>query len=333
MKDLNPRRLIATWSVGVLIGTALVALTSPLFVRSYLPLTFNPARGVRAMPAGADYRWRSEGYATTRIGPLGMPGKTSISDPRSGIMRIALWGDSQAEGVCLPDDQKLFAQIERHSTGPLEVFPFAQSGDDASDWITQIPLIEPELAIDMHVILIADLPDLLVSADRSPQSDTNQLIAKLPAFLIQSIRNLIMDSSGTTIRKLRFSVGPVVSDTKQSAGISALVTDDAWAKSIDLLRSTSDKAIWIVYAPPSPQIAYGIASFNDGAAAMYEVVQQIAERRGIETVNAHHALSESARAGRWPHGFQNGQIGTGHLNSAGYAVIAQTFLAAIESEN
>jgi hypothetical protein len=333
MTDLHGRRLIARWLIGAVVGTALIAVTSPLFVRSYLPATIDPMRGVPVMPAGADYRWRSEGYATTQIGPFGMPGKTTIADPSSGVTRIALWGDSQAEGVSVPDDQKLFAQIERSAAGTLEVFPLAQSGDDASDWIKQIPLIEPELAIDMHVVLIADLPDLLVSDDQPIKSDANQLIANFPAFLIQSARNLVTDSDGGKIRKLRFSVGPVESHTKQFAANLSPVTDADWEKSIGRLGWVSDKPIWIVYAPPSPQIAYGTASFNDGAAATYAVVRQIAEKQGVRAVNVHGALSESARAGQWPHGFQNGQIGHGHLNAIGYALIVQVLLDAIESEN
>lgn len=333
MTDLNGRRLIAKWLSGAVIGTALIAITSPLFVRSYLPLTIDPTRGVPVMPAGSDYRWRSEGYATTRIGPIGMPGKTSIARSNSGVMRIALWGDSQAEGVSVPDDQKLFAQIERQSAGTLQVFPLARSGDDASDWVKQIPLIESELAIDMHVVLIADLPDLLVSDEPSLESAANQLITKLPAFLIQSTRNLIIDSNGGGIRQLRFSVGPIESDSEQASHRWPPVSNDDWTKSIGRLRAASNQPIWILYAPPSPQIAYGSAGFKDGAAATYGVVQRIAENQGVRVINVHGALCKSARAGRWPHGFDNGQIGHGHLNSIGYSVIAQVLLDAIESGN
>ncbi len=123
MIDRSARRLIARWLIGAVLGTALIGLSSPLFVRSYLPQSIDPIRGVRTLPEDAVYRWRSEGYADSQVGPLGMLGKTVIDQPDSGAMRIALWGDSQAEGVCVDDERKLFAQIQRRSGGKLTVFP------------------------------------------------------------------------------------------------------------------------------------------------------------------------------------------------------------------
>lgn len=333
MTDLNVWRLATRWLFGAMIGTALIAVTSPWFVRSYLPTSIDPTRGVAVLPTGADYRWRSEGYATTRIGPLGMPGKSSIVDAAPGQLRVALWGDSQAEGVSVPDNRKLFAQLERCSDDKLQVFPLARSGDDAADWVQQIPSVESDLAIDMHVILIADLPDLLVSDDPPPESTASQRITKLPAFVIQSARNLITDSDSGGFRKLRFSVGPAASSTSQASHQWNPVSNDDWTKSIDRIRDAADKPIWILYAPPSPQIANGSANFNDSAAATFGAIKRIAEDRGVRAINSHAALCQSARAGEWPHGFQNGQIGQGHLNATGYSVVAQVLVAAIESEN
>ena len=338
MTDLNVRRLATRWLLGAVIGTALIAGTSPLFVRSYLPMAIDPVRDVLVLPTGADYRWRSEGYANTRIGPLGMPGKASIVDAKPGQsspepLRAALWGDSQAEGVSVPDDWKLFAQIERSSGGKLQVFPLARSGDSASDWVKQIPSVESELAIDMHIILIADLPDLLVSDDPSAESNTNQRITKLPAFVIQAARNLITDSDSGEIRKLRFSVGPTESSSGQASRRWIPVSSEDWIKSIARIRDASDKPIWILYIPPSPQVADGRTNFDDSAAATFGAIRRIAEDRDVRAINCHSALCESARAGKWPHGFQNGQIGQGHLNATGYSVVAQVLLDAIESEN
>ena len=117
----TPRRLILAWIVGSLVGTAVIAITSPLFVRSYVPLTADPVRGVWTLPEGHAYRWRSEGYADTRIGPLGMPGKTSLGPRKPDCLRVALWGDSQAEGVCVGDHQKIFAQAEGLRDGGVAV--------------------------------------------------------------------------------------------------------------------------------------------------------------------------------------------------------------------
>ena len=105
--------LLCRWAVGIALGTGLIAVSSPLFVRSYLPLNADPVRGIWTLPSGTEYRWRSEGYANTSIGPHGMPGKKVLQsqarskpsevhgfqsdsvDPNAAV-RIALWGDSQA---------------------------------------------------------------------------------------------------------------------------------------------------------------------------------------------------------------------------------------------
>jgi len=321
------QRLIIQWLAGTVVGTALIAVTSPLFVRSYVPRDIDLVRDVRTMPSGANYRWRSEGYANTQIGPHGMPGKVVIGEANPAVTRMALWGDSQAEGVCVPDDEKLFAQLERLSDGSLDVLPFARSGDDAADWVKQIPLVDRELAIDMHLILVAEVVDLLISDATTPESDDSNRLAKLPAFLIQSSRNLISDSTTGSMRRLRFSVGPVSVGPVETVRTSAAKTTTVnWRSSIRQLRESTDKPIWILYAPPSPQVAFGKVNFDDDAADQFSEIQRIASDMDLKVINVHKDLCESARAGRWPHGFHNGQIGNGHLNAAGYAVIAEAFV-------
>lgn len=330
MTDLNMRRLMVTWLIGSIVGTLLIAVTSPLFVRSYLRRDIEPLRGVRAMPVGSTYRWRSEGYANTLIGQFGMPGKTTHGQPSQDVLRIALWGDSQAEGVSVADDQKLFAQVEQISGGNLAVFPLARSGDDVSDWVKQIPGVQRELAIDLHVVLIVDLPDLLIRETKQIDAVSPEIITNLPAFLIQSSRNLITDAQRGTIRKLRFTAGPIDKPPIPVSRQTVLAKD--WKGSIQRLRDSTDKPILVVYAPPSPHITAGTLRFGNEAAEEFATIKTIAEDQGLRVINVHEALCESARSGRWPHGFHNGQIGSGHLNAVGYAVIAKAIGAAVESE-
>ncbi len=89
----------------------------------------------------------------------------------------------------------------------------------------------------------------------------------------------------------------------------------------------------ILYAPPAPQIYDGETYFSDGAADRLAIVQRIAMRSGIDVINVHPWLCEAAQAGRWPHGFQNGQIGRGHLNAHGYAVIARVLVDSLVGAN
>jgi lysophospholipase L1-like esterase len=332
-------RLLVRWLSGVLLGTLIIAASSPLFVRSYLTQSFEPTRNAMTLPPGAAHRWRSEGYATTRIGPWGMPGKRSITEPTASAERIALWGDSQVEGFCVPDDQKLFAQLERQSAGQLTVLPLARSGDDVADWIAQIPTVESSLAIDRHVVVIADLPDLLTAAveeDEATAGTLRNLRAALPAFLLHAGRNLLTQADGTTWRSLRFRIGPV---EQPSAAIQATThpIDDQWSSAnwtgaIERLQSSGDRPMVILYAPPSPYILAGHAFFQDPAVEQFAIVSEICQRLGVRLVSAQQAFVDAAHAGRWPHGFHNGQIGVGHLNADGYAILAKIIWDAIQAD-
>ena len=321
------RHLIFNWLFGAVVGTAIIAFTSPWFVRSYLPREVDAIRGVRTMPTGVTYRWRSEGWADTKIGPLGMPGKLQIDDVKSGISRIALWGDSQAEGVTVADQQKLFAQIERLSNQQLQVFPFARSGDDLEVWLRQIPAVERKLQIDMHVVLVVDLPDLLINPSNDGPATYPAAITALPAFLIQASRNLITDHRTGSIRKLRFAVGPENDSGKVATTDQRPVSD--WGQSLTRLRAATDHKIVLLYAPPVPQIVGDRVQRADLAATDISRVEKIANGLGIQVVNVQQALVASAQAGHWPHGFHNGRIGVGHLNSVGYEVIATMLIEAI----
>lgn len=339
----GPARHVAWWLIGGLVGTCLIAVTSPWFVRSYLPLRVDPVRETWTLPPGADYRWRSEGYATTQIGPLGMPGKTSLSSgsaaaPQRRTIRVALWGDSQAEGVAVADSEKLFAQAEQLAAVadlPMAVYPLARSGEDAAVWLTQMPAVERELEIDVHVMLIVDLPDLLTAheAPLAPVQDSGgggmraALAAHLPDFVLQAARHVLTEADGSTPRTLRFSLGPVATDPPQ---LPPAEPDHDWPKRMESIAAIAERPVIILHAPPVPQIIGGRVQTEGPWADSVAEMQRAAEAQGITVVSARAALLESAAEGRWPHGFHNGRIGSGHLNATGYRIVARRLVQAVE---
>lgn len=337
MKSTGVRSIVLRWFVGTIVGTAVIGVTSPLFVRSYVPLQPDPLRRTWTLAPGHTYRWRSEGYANTHIGPHGMPGRTSVPKRTGESLRIALWGDSQAEGVCVDDRQKLFSQIETIASGELTVLPLTRSGEDAADWVTQIPHVEQPLQIDVHVLLIVDLPDLAAAVDAPlpPPSDTDvaaanaAIAARVPAFVIQAARNLLTEADEVTRRSLRFGIGPVAQTSESAPANSSSLRVD-WETPLRALRESTSRAIVILYAPKVPQIVGGRIVRSDPGGDSFAAMKPIAESMGIIVVDARFALREAADEGRWPHGFHNGQIGAGHLNPQGYAIIASALLDAIQ---
>lgn len=334
------RRLIVLWVVGALLGVAAIGITSPLFVRSYAPLEANAVRGVWTLPSGRNYRWRSEGYADTRIGPLGMPGKRTLGDGGDQVIAVALWGDSQAEGVCVRDDEKIFAQAERLAADRsaaklrLNVFPLARSGEQAADWLTQLPRVERELSIDVHVLLITELPDL-ISAPEAPLAPPSEadveranaaIAARLPAFVIQAARRVLTEADDATPRRLRFSIGPVAATEPAAANGDNAATD--WPAVMAAIRQASTQPMVILYAPQTPLIIDGRIVADDRDADQFAEMQTAAEAVGLIVVDAGQSLRRSAAAGDWPHGFHNGYIGQGHLNAVGNRLVAERLVAA-----
>ncbi|MCH1439819.1 MAG: hypothetical protein L7W43_09190 [Rubripirellula sp.] len=350
--------LLWRWVIGAAVGTSLIAVTSPFFLRSYLPLKSDSVRGVWTLPPGSEYRWRSEGYADTSIGPLGMPGKITglksisvlsgerseeLSQMQRSPLQIALWGDSQAEGVSVDDADKLFAKIESASNGDLNVYPLARSGEDAADWVTQMPRVEKQLGIDQHVILVVEPTDLLAAVEApvaSPSANdasaaNSALAAKLPAFVIQAARNVLREPDRATPRRLRFTVGPVgdassplvtnIQAEKSKQSGNPLSRDDSalWLNALTAIRDATELPIVLLYAPLAPQIADGRIRWQDPTADQFLLLQKAAEKLGMIVVDARDELRSSvASDGRWPHGFHNGRIGSGHLNQVGNQVLA-----------
>ena len=356
--------LLCRWAVGIALGTGLIAVSSPLFVRSYLPLNADPVRGIWTLPSGTEYRWRSEGYANTSIGPHGMPGKTVLQsqarskpsevhgiqsdsvDPNAAV-RIALWGDSQAEGVAVDDADKLFAKVEQASQGKFDVYPLARSGEDAADWVTQMGRVEEQFDIDGHVILVVEPGDLLAAVN-APVAAPNAedmtsanaaLAARLPAFVIQAARNVLREADGATPRRLRFGLGPAEDNGRDSAASDAIEGSTgssqsarqadrlAWMNALKVIRNATDLPVVLLYAPLAPHIVAGEIQWKDPTAEQFLLLKAAAGELGISLLDARAELRDSVESnGQWPHGFHHGRIGSGHLNEVGNRILADKLI-------
>jgi len=184
-------------------------------------------------------------------------------------------------------------------------------------------------------MLIVDLPDLLaaVEAPLPPPSDTDVAVAnaaiaaRVPAFVIQAARHLLTEPDGVTRRRLRFGVGPI-GQTSVVAAASAAPID--WLPSLRAIAESTDRPLVLLYAPKVPHIVDGQVVRTDPDADAFAEMKSAAESIGMTVIDARPALRQSAESGHWPHGFHNGQIGAGHLNPRGYAVIASLLVDAVE---
>lgn len=321
MSGNSPAGWIVRWSAGLLFGTILVWVTSPLFVRTYATRVWDPVRDRMVYPEGIAYRWRSEGYATSMIGPHGWVGRTD--PPHHGRRRIALWGDSQAEGVGLPDREKLWSVIQLAVSG-VDVIPLAESGDDAWDWITQFAAVEAALGIDSHFILVHELVDLQSLEYRDQRSGHQPMasspwIDRIPDFVIEAGRRMRMDGTDRG-RRWRFSIGPVGGESDSVDVVEKpFAKQPNWSVVAERLRSVTNLPIVILYAPSRP---FGSNSIDPPVALSIRKLRDQFERHGIGWLDCRDRFDDAIKAGVYPVGFQNGRIGSGHLNAAGYRLIA-----------
>lgn len=322
--------MILRWTIGAIVGTAIIWASSPWFVRSYLPRQQNRVvgqnPGVATLPAGATYRWRGEGYATSWIGKHGMVGADPrlVSHPNSPVT-IALWGDSQAEGVCVPDSEKIAARISQIAN--VNVLPLGSSGDDVSNWLTQLTFAENRLDANLHLFMVAELSDLNVSqADPTSRprlgSTVNQWIAWVPDFVVHAASKLLLSEDRTGLRKLRFGVGPIVDNEPIETDQSSNRFID-WNRSLADIRQQTNHNVVLVYAPQLPSVIGDKVRFDDDDDRSFQEMQSLAPEHGIQVVDMRPRFREAARDGNWPHGFHNGRIGSGHLNPTGNRLIAE----------
>ncbi len=329
-------RLLVRWATGLFSGTLLVWVTSPLFVRSYHAKFYDPVCRSWVYPAGTTYRWRSEGYATTVFGPRGMPGRYTLPDPSASRV-IALWGDSQAEGVTLPDDQKLWANLQRSLTAysmksrELEVLPMAHSGENAVDWVQRFANVEAQLGVDEHFILVCELEDLLPLANKSPNPSieslgvrSDEVLDIIPDFVIHAARGLIFDGDSQRFRKLRFSVGPLDEPDTENNTTSTIDPPFPGNAIAAALAESTSQPITIIYAPRLPLVIGDHVYREDSRATDFQSLAVALNQHGIRVIDCRDGLRQAAAEGHFPHGFHNGVFGSGHLNSVGYRVIVDT---------
>lgn len=327
--------LVRRWLLGAIGGTLLIAATSPWFVRSYVPREFSFPRNAVVLSENASYRWRSEGYADTAIGPHGIPGwpvSWDLDEPaQDGILRIALWGDSQAEGMCVQDSDKIASLVEEFSHGQTQVATLARSGDDCNDWIAQLSVAEKTMHLDAHVFLLVEWSDWCIDA-ADPQESVSYRINAVtrfaPGFVIHALRNATTQGATNEPRQLRFGLGPIDSNIEQSSpGKNNDLNGQAMirlANQIDRLRASTSKPLVFLYAPQLPRIRDGKIQSEDDSEKLLVTLQESLSGKQSTVVDVRSQLIDSAMSGRWPRGFHHGQFGVGHYNAIGNAILARS---------
>jgi len=324
------------WAVGLCGAFFVTWIVAPMLLNSILIRDRDPSLDTIMLREGDVIRWRSEGCANTLIGPHGLPGWR----PNHADVSVVLWGDSQVEGLCVDDDDKIANQVirianESHKFA-IDCVPIARSGTDASDWARVTPNADRLFAPRLHVWVIAELSDLLAIIKETdsdltlttPVSTTPVRLAKMihAEALFQVLRSLVFDPTTGHGRTLRWSLDRVGDST-----IATLKRPLPEQRASEIkkrllgVRDSVDKRLLLVYAPAVPRIAKTITSEHPDDEDWQTMRRVLAD--DIDVVDLRiELISRSAKTGRFPRGFDNGSPSIGHFNEFGNAIIADAIV-------
>lgn len=355
--------LLGRWAVGILGSWLLVWLAGPLVLNTILVRVSDPDLEVNTLRPGDLIRWRSEGWGNTRTGPHGLPGWS----PRPAAHRVILWGDSQVEGHCVNDPEKISNQVialaDAQTGLSLDCLPLGRSGADARDWRDLAPEADALWEPRLHLWVVTDLSDLMALAPQQGLAPYHRWTMESPRWvklaaalraeaLFAAGKRLFRDPSTGGLRQLQFGIGPRSGPpegvkqpwepppgSQQAAGQpqdrngvspSPLALAQLVAGEVALVADQLDGRLAILYAPAVPTLARPLATAHRDD-AMFALLRDALRDQAIEVVDVRDdfiALWHSQR--RLPRGFHNGQPGYGHLNAEGNRVVAKHVVSLIQ---
>ena len=343
------------WATGLLGAFAVTWGLGRFGVDSILVRDRDVALDTVSLRPGDRIRWRSEGYGDTLVGPHGLPGWT----PREAGRRVLLWGDSQVEGLCLPDNQKLHRQVIDLIGDELDcdVLPLAKSGTDARDWQAAIPPAKRLWSPDGHVWVITELNDLEAILEPVPNPTAYRWNEPSPGFVrvakrlgadafFAGAKRLLLDPDTGGLRRLDFRLGPRSGDSQANTrsgdgdypiGMSEMTRGQrmvAVTRRLVELRRQIDTFWLIVFVPQGPTIDRGSGTMHLDDYSLEDYVHAITalNDKGLVAIDMRDDfLSLWQNERRLPRGFHNGLPGAGHLNADGNRLIAAKIAEALRN--
>ncbi len=345
---------LRNWLIGLLGSWAVLWALGPLLFDSILVRSFDDDLQTVTLHPGMTVRWTSEGWGLTRIGSNGLAGCEPLTIlPGEDV--IVLWGDSQVEGFCVPDDRKLVAQAEglarpsgsagvAYQSGRATRFlSLGRSGTDAKDWSRLMPAVQRKWDAKWHVWVITQWSDLQALADfeqpieesssRKPSPPWVRNLAAVRAeTLVRAARRTFLVSQTGQWRRLQFGMGPRQVSHHGDHDVpetSVEGVEGVAGTLIGRLRELTDEVdskLLMVYAPAVPRILGGYSDLDrdDESFAAFSRNLDLAADERLALVDAREAFIDLWTSQRMlARGFHNGLPGYGHLNEHGNRVLAQ----------
>ena len=339
------------WLAGAVISTALMWLTGMIFCDSPGMLEWSEDMGGVRRASHVSLQFRSEGWATSRFGPLGLSGVSSSNDLRCPA--VLVWGDSHVEALQVPDEEKLAGQLRAMMARDRQrrvALGMGISGEMVADYYFKMAKWESLVPCVAHYVVITSLSELLPD---QPDATYAHFTAK-PSFALVApsprgfsvrrtrvqkwLRTLRLEfvvalyhkvlgggRDGDVLSQLRFSLGPAVPPIgpTDSVPTNASATSAAWDFLLARLAAQTTNPVTIVYAPLYPgwkdHRLIGAGTDGDQIARLADACRA----RGVGFIDLGGDFCRwYEQTGRFPRGFPNGRPGVGHFNADGHRLIA-----------
>lgn len=146
-------------------------------------------------------------------------------------------------------------------------------------------------------------------------------------FAFNLASNLIYGPDGAASpRKLRLRPGPVRMETAAEQHDSR-PEPEAWEFLLRSLRGQASAPVAFVYAPQLPRIEGNGILRTDADADMVAAFAEACHRNGVKFLDlTDRFVRFHDQTGRFPCGFHNGMVSSGHWNANGHRIVAEGIL-------
>ena len=317
----------------------------------------------RTVPNGRTY-WRTEGWATTDYGALGLPGLPSLRQLAGRT--IMLWGDSHVEALQVDDAMKMAAQVtsiwKQRAGGlatPLTALSWGKSNATFADHCFDIPRYERLIpSMRRHYLIVSFTRRLYPNDTRftaarfldkdgtftmreppdareSPSSHWVMRILSLTHAnaVFKTMRDISKIATG---KDLRISLGPAPAPraTDHLPPFSEPYSYRAFTWLLTQIKGRAAKPVTIVYTPLTPFIDQGKIQYCEAdpdETLRVQVLARVCRDLDIGWINLDQSFREAyARTGQFPRGFPNSRPSLGHFNAFGHRLIAEAIVRDLE---
>jgi hypothetical protein len=349
------------WACGFLIAFGLVIVLSPYFISSLRIYVWSPEIGDYVLNEGYVHRERSEGWAVTRYGPLGLSGTSAGAS--ASARTVMIWGDSFIEAHSVNDAQKVNHQVtemlSQQGRTPITAVAVGHSYWSVADYYYNLPSYERLFHPICHFIVLAEhgLADLCPDGERFLATPAPQFVRRAKVDVRKNrtmvwlrrrgLQDVVLapwkawDNVVQKSRCVRFSLGPRPSrepaelhDARRylADGVDPNAVVPSWIYALEMLRSHTAAPVVLVLVPEVPTLRNGSVCGVNPQSRYSERLADLCRQRGIDYLDLTKTLvGDYLATGRLSRGFDNGQPGCGHLNSRGHYLLSQQICAYLRS--